>query len=184
MNITDYADIPSDLKGYAYYKEKRIRAVREVAPGIYEALADGAADHPYEVRLNINAPRASSCSCPRYQNSRDCCKHMVALFFTLFPDEAEAFEERRLSWAEDGYDFYLSDDDDFPYDAPAVPSDLPSPDKNSLTADTPPAKRAEKLRPLLADMNREALQAALAQVLANGPEWQYRKFLSERNRSD
>lgn len=43
--------------------------------------------------MNIEHPRSSKCNCPHASGKKIVCKHMVALYFTIFPKEAKKFEE-------------------------------------------------------------------------------------------
>ena len=45
----------------------------------------------YDVEINLEHPRSSKCNCPHANGKRIICKHMVALYFTAFPKEAERF---------------------------------------------------------------------------------------------
>lgn len=53
----------------------------------------GAAPPPYQVKINTAHPRQSKCNCPHADGRRVICKHMVALFFSAFPEEAEDYIE-------------------------------------------------------------------------------------------
>ncbi|NMB97839.1 MAG: hypothetical protein GYA02_14710 [Clostridiaceae bacterium] len=39
--------------------------------------------------INIVHPRKSKCNCPHADGRRVICKHMIALYFTVFPKEAK-----------------------------------------------------------------------------------------------
>ena len=39
--------------------------------------------------MDIKHPRKSTCTCPFADGRRVICKHMVATFFTIYPEEAE-----------------------------------------------------------------------------------------------
>ena len=43
----------------------------------------------YTTRINPAHPRKSKCSCPLADGKRIVCKHMLALYFTVFPDEVD-----------------------------------------------------------------------------------------------
>ena len=51
----------------------------------------GSDPSPYQVTINISHPRRSHCNSPHADGWRVICKHMVALFFTAFPEEAEDY---------------------------------------------------------------------------------------------
>ena len=75
------------------------------------------------------------------------CKHMVALYFTAFPDEAETFHREYIEAEEE---------------AEREREDA----ENALIA-------------YISKMKKADLQEALLQVLFDGPEWQYDRFLEE-----
>lgn len=43
----------------------------------------------YHVLIDIEHPRKSKCTCPFADGRRVICKHMVATYFTVFPEEAK-----------------------------------------------------------------------------------------------
>ena len=49
----------------------------------------------YNVHLDIEHTRKSSCNCPLANGKRIICKHIVATYFTVFPNEAVSFEEEQ-----------------------------------------------------------------------------------------
>ena len=53
----------------------------------------GTAPPPYQVKINTAHPRQSKCNCPHADGRRVICKHMVALFFSVFPEETEDYIE-------------------------------------------------------------------------------------------
>ena len=77
-----------------------------LSDGVYESRIQGTATEPYHTIIDITHPRKSQCDCPFAKDRRVICKHMVALHFTVFPSEADAFlreveeseraEERRV----------------------------------------------------------------------------------------
>ena len=44
----------------------------------------------------MSHPRRSTCTCPLANGKRIICKHIVATFFTAFPEEAKNFEEEQV----------------------------------------------------------------------------------------
>lgn len=45
----------------------------------------------YDVHIDLNHPRKLTCNCPYADGKRIICKHIVALYFSIFPKEAEAY---------------------------------------------------------------------------------------------
>ena len=49
----------------------------------------------YFVHLDTNHPKKSTCTCPHAAGKSTICKHKVAVYFSIFPEEAqEAIDER------------------------------------------------------------------------------------------
>ena len=49
----------------------------------------------YFVHLDIDHPKKSTCTCPHAAGKSTICKHKVAVYFSIFPEEAqEAIDER------------------------------------------------------------------------------------------
>lgn len=59
----------------------------------YTGQVAGSGSAPYQVKINTAHPRQSKCNCPHADGRRVICKHMVALFFSAFPEEAEQYME-------------------------------------------------------------------------------------------
>ena len=81
----------STWRGLEYYKEKRILSYNKIDEFRYEGKAKGSNNDIYNVFLDIEHPRKSKCDCPHAKDKRIICKHIVALYFTIFPDEVEVF---------------------------------------------------------------------------------------------
>ena len=92
MGVMECASAASIWRGYEYYKEEKVRNLKEIADDVFSAEVSGGADKPYNVILNVAHARKSSCDCPHAgKGSNIVCKHMVATFFAVFPDSAESF---------------------------------------------------------------------------------------------
>ena len=59
----------------------------------YSSIVKGT--NNYNVHLDIEHPRKSSCNCPLANGKRIICKHIVATYFTAFPNEAVSFKEEQ-----------------------------------------------------------------------------------------
>ena len=110
MSLWSMASNASAWRGYDYYREGKVESFAKVAEGVYESFVEGSAITPYHTVINISHPRKSHCDCPFAKDTRKICKHMVALLFTVNPDEAEAFmnevEESRKAaerWQQERY---------------------------------------------------------------------------------
>lgn len=107
MSILTSASGSSVSRGYDYYNRSKVSKIMQLNDHEYEGYVDGSSKRPYYVKIDINHPRKSYCDCP-HANSNIICKHMVALYFSLFQDEAEEYEE----WQKNDY----NEDDDVEYD--------------------------------------------------------------------
>ena len=77
-------------RGFGYYQSKAVRNGEESGDGIYKGQVSGSKDNIYDVVININHPRKSICTCPFAAGRQVICKHMVALYFFHFPEQAGA----------------------------------------------------------------------------------------------
>lgn len=93
MGIISSASGSSCWRGLDYYKEKRVVELNKINENEYSSIVKGT--NNYNVHLNIEHPRKSSCNCPLAKGKRIICKHIVATYFTAFPNEAVSFEEEQ-----------------------------------------------------------------------------------------
>lgn len=89
MGLIDLASGKSLWRGMDYYEKKMVIAVCKVAENKYTGIVKGSEDNEYEVVLDFAHPRRSTCTCPFAAGRRVICKHMVAAYFSVFPDEAK-----------------------------------------------------------------------------------------------
>ena len=93
MGIISLARGSSCWRGLDYYKEKRVVELNKINENEYSSIVKGT--NNYNVHLDIEHPRKSSCNCPLANGKRIICKHIVATYFTAFPNEAVSFEEEQ-----------------------------------------------------------------------------------------
>lgn len=92
MSLISLASGASLARGYDYYKDKKVIEWSQVGDGVYHAAVSGSYGAPYDVTIDVQHPRRDSrCTCPHANGTRRICKHMVALYFTIFPQEAEVY---------------------------------------------------------------------------------------------
>ncbi len=91
MGIVSLASGASAYRGYQYYKDKMVVAVQATAENLYEGEVIGSNDARYHVTIDMTHPRFSTCTCPKANGRRVICKHIVAAYFTLFPQEAKQY---------------------------------------------------------------------------------------------
>lgn len=152
MGLLECASGTSVWRGYDYYKEKKVVRIEEIGINIFSAAVRGNSNEPYSVELHIDHPRKSKCNCPHADGKRIICKHIVAAYFTVLPDEAEKFYAEAMAYQEEE------------------------------------EKRQEELSDKVCHyvwhMKKSELQEALLQLLFDGPEWQYDRFVRENGLYD
>ena len=152
MGILECASVASVSRGYDYFKEKKVICFAEMTGNIYSARVVGSSNEPYSVELHIDHPRKSKCNCPHADGKRIICKHIVAAYFAVLPEEAERYYAEAMAYEEDE------------------------------------EKRADELADKVCDyvwkMKKSEVQQALLQLLFDGPEWQYDRFVRENGLDD
>ena len=110
MKVINIASGNSTQRGLESYKEKRILSYNKIDEFRYWGKAKGNHNDIYNVFLDIEHPRKSKCDCPHAKDKRIICKHIVALYFTIFPDEVKVFlkevEEAQKEYEEYEKDLY------------------------------------------------------------------------------
>lgn len=109
MGILTSASQSSCWKGLDYYKNKKIINLKQISNHEYSSTAIGT--NNYEVFLDIEHARKSTCNCPLANGKKIICKHIVATYFTAFPDKAEKFVEYEIRSQKEyqQYEFKLLD---------------------------------------------------------------------------
>ncbi|MBE6128821.1 MAG: hypothetical protein E7185_06050 [Erysipelotrichaceae bacterium] len=108
-------------RAFQYYESDYVHELKRLSSDVITASVEGTDSKPYAVRIDLSRPYHSECSCP-YAAQGKMCKHMAAVFFAAFPEQAKAYED----YAEGKYlgedDFDIEQDEhDF---LPANYSDL------------------------------------------------------------
>ncbi len=93
MGVIKSASGSSVWRGFDYYKDKKVINYKKINENEYEGEVLGSNNEKYKVLLNIEHPRSSKCNCPHANGKKIVCKHIVALYFMVFPEEAKKFEE-------------------------------------------------------------------------------------------
>ena len=93
MGIISLASGNSCWRGLDYYKSKKVTKLNKIYENEYSSVVKGT--NNYNVYLDIEHPRKSTCDCPLANGKRIICKHIVATYFTAFPKEANNFEEEQ-----------------------------------------------------------------------------------------
>lgn len=146
MSILTTASGKSVYRGYEYFLENKVLSCNQLNDSEYEGTVKGTAQNPYSVHLNLKKPKTSTCDCP-FANGLKICKHMVAVIFTAFPDEAIKYKAELDAYYEE-QEKYEEELDDM-------------------------------LQNYIKKLSKSELQEALLQLLFDGPEWQFERFINE-----
>ena len=111
MSILNSASSRIVYRGYDYYKEGKVLSYTQLSDFEYEGEVQGTNKNPYNVVINTEHPKSSSCDCP-FANGNTICKHMVALFFAISPEDLKDYED----WAENDYEDEYEEYEDEYYD--------------------------------------------------------------------
>lgn len=117
MSILNSASSRTVYRGYDYFKEGNVILHIQLSDFEYEGEVQGTNKTPYHVMINTKHPKSSSCDCP-FANGNTICKHMVALFFAVSPEDLKDHEDWSENDYEDEYEEYDEEDyyDDYEYD--------------------------------------------------------------------
>lgn len=89
-------------RGYDYYVAHKVLSWEPSGPGDYpqqfDGVVSGSGDRPYEVHIDRAHPKKSTCACPFAEGRHVICKHMVALYYTIYPTEADELLHARECW--------------------------------------------------------------------------------------
>ena len=92
MKFINLGSYNSQFRGLEYYQEKRVSNINQVSEVEYTSNVNGY-DNNYNVFINIKNPRKSTCDCPFALGRRVICKHMIATYFTIFPQKEKEFND-------------------------------------------------------------------------------------------
>ena len=92
MGLISVASSASAWRGYEYYKSKKVKSFKQISDYEYTGEVKGS-DDVYNVFLDTKHVRKSTCDCPHANGKRIICKHIVALYFEIFPKEAVNYLE-------------------------------------------------------------------------------------------
>ncbi|MBQ2872644.1 MAG: SWIM zinc finger family protein [Bacilli bacterium] len=92
MGLISVASNLSAWRGYEYYKSKKVKNFKQLGADEYTGQVTGS-DGVYSIFLDTKHIRKSTCNCPHANGKRIICKHIVALYFEIFPKEADNYLE-------------------------------------------------------------------------------------------
>ena len=147
MGLLDIASYKSVWRGYEYFNDKNVITHIKQSETEVRGMVRGSGQKHYDVLIDLAHPRKSKCNCPHADGKRIICKHMVALYFATFPDEAKRYYKEVMEYEEEE------------------------------------ERRQEELQHKVVNyihkLKKSELEQTLLQVLFDGPEWQYEKFIRE-----
>jgi len=165
MGLIDCTSRRSLERGYDYYLAQRVKNLLKTDETQYTADVEGRMPEPYKVLIDIAHPRSSKCNCPHADGKRIICKHMIAVYFTVFPDEAKRIFDEIISHWEDDDEYYEFDDYD-EYD-----------EYDEYIDD----EIKERVCQYVKKLKKDELQRELIDILLEGPQWQIKKFMQEND---
>ena len=152
MGLIQCTSKASLWRGYDYYEKKKVKNLQKIDDNGYVAEVEGTMSEPYRVHIVIDHPRESKCNCPHSDGKGIICKHMVATYFTAFPDEAQRIYDESVAYQEE---------------AEKTENDMWNSVCHSVW-----------------HMSKSELQEAILELLIDGPEWQYDRFVRHHNIED
>ena len=147
MGLIDIASNASAWRGYEYYKEAKVCSINKVSDNEYEGTVAGSSKEPYSVHIDTLHPKRSTCDCPFAEENKKICKHKVALYFSVFPEEADKY--------------------------------LAAVEQAEKEAEEYEEQVYALVEQTISKMKKSELQDALWQVLLDGPEWIFDRFVRE-----
>ena len=99
MGIISLASGNSCWRGLDYYKSKKVTKLNKINENEYSSIVKGASN--YNVHLDIEHPRKSSCDCPLANGKRIICKHKETI---NFEEEQERLQEEYEKEQEEEYE--------------------------------------------------------------------------------
>lgn len=101
MSLLSSASMASCWRGYEYFQQKKVLILETLGDMRFRGTVLGNGKSPYITVIDLNHLRRSSCNCPHAGGKRIICKHMVATFFTAFPEDAKKYYAEVLANEED-----------------------------------------------------------------------------------
>lgn len=101
MGILDIASGNSIWRGYYYFEEQKVSSFKKISNTLYKGVVSGSSNKQYDITLDTAHPKKSTCTCPHAEGTRRICKHKIALYFTIFPDEAERLINEARAYEEE-----------------------------------------------------------------------------------
>lgn len=98
MGLLEIASGNSFWRGYDYYKNGNVKSHRQIDEYRYEGEIKGSEKSIYSVMIDAEHPKRSTCNCLHAEGTRRVCKHKVALYLSVFPDEVDRVLREVEEW--------------------------------------------------------------------------------------
>ena len=104
MALIDLASSNSLWRGIDYFESNKVKEIEKINDNEYKSIVSGSSE--YNVFINLNHPRKSTCSCPFAEGRRVICKHMVATYFKIYPEEAKRLIDEQVAYEMEEEELY------------------------------------------------------------------------------
>jgi uncharacterized Zn finger protein len=101
MRLLTLASGQSAWRGYEYFEENKVLTSNKISDTEINGRVRGSANNRYEVFIDLKHVRKSKCNCPHANGKRIICKHMIALYFSVFPKEANRYYNEVIAFEEE-----------------------------------------------------------------------------------
>jgi hypothetical protein len=85
-------------KRYDYYKNGNVKSHRQIGEYSYQGEIEGSENSVYSVMIDVEHPKRSTCNCLHAEGTRRVCKHKVALYLSIFPEEGDRVLREVEEW--------------------------------------------------------------------------------------
>ena len=147
MGLLELASNKSVWRGYEYFNQRNVITHIKQSETEIKGMVRGSGEKHYDVFIDLEHPRKSKCNCPHADGKRIICKHMIALYFFAYPEEAKKYYKDVIEYWEQE------------------------------------EQRQEELENKVIDyvhkLKKSELEQYLLQMLFDGPDWQYERFIRE-----
>ncbi len=98
MGLLEIASNNSFWRGYDYYRNGNVKSHRQISEYRYEGEITGSDNTTYSVMIDAEHPKRSTCNCLHAEGTRRICKHKVALYLSIFPEEVDRVLREIEEW--------------------------------------------------------------------------------------
>ena len=98
MGLIELASANSLWRGVDLADEKKVLSWKDAGNGTYEGTVKGSGDNIYDVHIDKEHPRRSTCNCAFAEGRRVICKHMIALYLTADPEARPYLDRKEKEW--------------------------------------------------------------------------------------